>query len=94
MLLKKVFGAAGGLRWPGGMPVYGPKGLPPTNPPKQRRNGRFARVGALSLTNDPSAGSPTETLLRLLLPLNDRVWVTFRPGVAVSRLSGPVRKPH
>ncbi|PLB42838.1 hypothetical protein P170DRAFT_371363, partial [Aspergillus steynii IBT 23096] len=28
--------------------------------------------------NDPSAGSPTETLLRLLLPLNDR----------------PVRRPH
>ena len=26
-----------------------------------------------SLGNDPSAGSPTETLLRLLLPLNDRV---------------------
>ena len=25
------------------------------------------------LCNDPSAGSPTETLLRLLLPLNDRV---------------------
>ena len=25
------------------------------------------------LGNDPSAGSPTETLLRLLLPLNDRV---------------------
>jgi hypothetical protein len=24
-------------------------------------------------TNDPSAGSPTETLLRLLLPLNDQV---------------------
>ena len=24
--------------------------------------------------NDPSAGSPTETLLRLLLPLNDKVW--------------------
>ena len=23
---------------------------------------------------DPSAGSPTETLLRLVLPLNDRVW--------------------
>ena len=23
--------------------------------------------------NDPSAGSPTETLLRLVLPLNDRV---------------------
>ncbi|KAF3948031.1 hypothetical protein CMV_025916 [Castanea mollissima] len=26
-----------------------------------------------TLGNDPSAGSPTETLLRLLLPLNDRV---------------------
>ena len=26
-----------------------------------------------SLGNDPSAGSPTETLLRLLLPLNDQV---------------------
>ena len=23
--------------------------------------------------NDPSAGSPTETLLRLLLPLNDQI---------------------
>jgi hypothetical protein len=32
-----------------------------------------------SFCNDPSAGSPTETLLRLLLPLNDRVWITFRP---------------
>jgi hypothetical protein len=31
------------------------------------------------LGNDPSAGSPTETLLRLLLPLNDQVWTTFRP---------------
>ena len=28
--------------------------------------------------NDPSAGSPTETLLRLLLPLNDQVWTCFR----------------
>ena len=27
--------------------------------------------------NDPSAGSPTETLLRLLLPLNDKVRETF-----------------
>ena len=29
------------------------------------------------IMNDPSAGSPTETLLRLLLPLNDQVWMTF-----------------
>ena len=28
--------------------------------------------------NDPSAGSPTETLLRLLLPLNDQVRPTLR----------------
>ena len=27
--------------------------------------------------NDPSAGSPTETLLRLLLPLSDEVHQTF-----------------
>ena len=51
-------------------------------------------LGVLQLGNDPSAGSPTETLLRLLLPLNDRVWTTFRPWVAVARLPGPVRKPH
>jgi hypothetical protein len=35
--------------------------------------------GSCKLGNDPSAGSPTETLLRLLLPLNDRVWRAFRP---------------
>ncbi len=27
--------------------------------------------------NDPSAGSPTETLLRLLLPLDVQVWSSF-----------------
>ena len=35
--------------------------------------------GLLSLSyyvNDPSAGSPTETLLRLLLPLSDKVYLT------------------
>ena len=26
--------------------------------------------------NDPSAGSPTETLLRLILPLSDKVYET------------------
>ena len=29
-------------------------------------------------SNDPSAGSPTETLLRLLLPLSDMVYLIFR----------------
>ena len=35
----------------------------------------FVRRGlaATRVCNDPSAGSPTETLLRLLLPLNDKV---------------------
>ena len=29
--------------------------------------------------NDPSAGSPTETLLRLHLPLNDKIYTTSLP---------------
>jgi len=33
-------------------------------------------------------------LLRLLLPLNDRVWRAFRPWVVVAHLPGPVRTPH
>ena len=48
--------------------------LPTTRGGRDRETskGRFLlkeeRIG-----NDPSAGSPTETLLRLLLPLNDPV---------------------
>ena len=39
--------------------------------------------------NDPSAGSPTKTLLRLLLPLNDQVWSSFQhnPTTKCSRIS-------
>jgi hypothetical protein len=33
----------------------------------------FAGGGTWIRVNDPSAGSPTETLLRLLLPLNGQV---------------------
>jgi hypothetical protein len=40
----------------------------PSNWTKQVHN-----VVGLMRVNDPSAGSPTETLLRLLLPLNDKV---------------------
>lgn len=36
------------------------------------------RSAVQSFDNDPSAGSPTETLLRLLLPLNDKVQWTSR----------------
>ena len=46
------------------------------------------------IINDPSAGSPTETLLRLLLPLNDRVWTTFRLWWVVANPPEPVRSPH
>ena len=37
-----------------------------------------SQVYFLDIDNDPSAGSPTETLLRLLLPLNDKVQWTSR----------------
>jgi hypothetical protein len=48
----------------------------------RRRGPRVPRGGirtyaalraSASFVNDPSAGSPTETLLRLLLPLDDQV---------------------
>ncbi len=42
--------------------------------------------------NDPSAGSPTETLLRLLLPLSDMVYLIFRTAEAAQskRFTGPL----
>ena len=46
-----------------------------------------AAINQYVYTNDPSAGSPTETLLRLLLPLSDKVYTTLycnarRPTIA------------
>jgi hypothetical protein len=68
---------------------------PSLEPPAgEAKIGRYTMVGEFALSNDPSAGSPTETLLRLLLPLNDRVWMTFRPWVVVAHLPRPVRQPH
>lgn len=43
--------------------------------------------------NDPSAGSPTETLLRLLLPLNDKVQWTSRDVAGGGPLTSP-RSEH
>ena len=43
----------------------------PFSTPRRRKSGR-------PFVSDPSAGSPTETLLRLLLPLNDTVWTSFQ----------------
>jgi hypothetical protein len=42
--------------------------------------------GTISV-NDPSAGSPTDTLLRLLLPLNDKVQSTSQK----QRIGEPTR---
>ncbi|KAK8516896.1 hypothetical protein V6N13_066240 [Hibiscus sabdariffa] len=61
----------------------------------------WAIPGSLAVTkgilagfdNDPSAGSPTETLLRLLLPLNDKVQWTSR-DVAGSEPPTSPRSEH
>jgi hypothetical protein len=48
---------------------------PITNQLKQFTSSRL--VYTWIRVNDPSAGSPTETLLRLLLPLNKQVSISF-----------------
>ena len=45
--------------------------------PKNKFAGVLLRVKNVCI-NDPSAGSPTETLLRLFLPLNDKVYTASR----------------
>lgn len=47
-----------------------------------------------SAVNDPSAGSPTETLLRLLLPLNDQVRASSQWNRRGEPPRPPVRRPH
>jgi hypothetical protein len=63
----------GGGRVRGSPPVRageGDRSRPPAVPHERVDLFTFVCSG---LDNDPSAGSPTETLLRLLLPLNDKV---------------------
>ena len=55
----------------------------------QTKRSEFAE--RIDHSNDPSAGSPTETLLRLLLPLSDKVHQTFHcnvrdPNIAAVRI--------
>jgi hypothetical protein len=70
--LQTEFNGVFGGRGPGGE-------CPPAAVRRARRSNKVNKHGwevgprGPSLGNDPSAGSPTETLLRLLLPLNDRV---------------------
>ncbi|PHT27687.1 hypothetical protein CQW23_32699 [Capsicum baccatum] len=47
---------------------------------------------ASSFDNDPSAGSPTESLLRLLLPLNDKVQWTSRDVAGSEQTTSPQSK--
>ena len=44
--------------------------------------------------NDPSAGSPTETLLRLLLPLDDKVRSTSRSHASQSDTPTAIQSSH
>ncbi|KAI3476778.1 hypothetical protein L1887_61651 [Cichorium endivia] len=56
--------------------------------------GRSALQG---FDNDPSAGSPTETLLRLLLPLNDKVQWNSRDvagGEPPTQIAPPTKNGH
>ena len=48
-------------------------------------------IEARTTDNDPSAGSPTETLLRLLLPLNATVWSSSRQQGRVIRQANSLR---
>ena len=74
----------------------------PTAPPKRgaARRGPQPRIAGPARTgfgmdtgNDPSAGSPTETLLRLLLPLNDKVRETFPRKAGNRRSKSPNSSP-
>ncbi|PHT27021.1 hypothetical protein CQW23_33371 [Capsicum baccatum] len=64
---------------------------PPARTPQLLKTftGSFCCAG---FDNDPSAGSPTETLLRLLLPLNDKVQWTSRNVAGSERLTSPRSK--
>ena len=61
---------------------FGKKLFQTTN---SQRVGLLIDLQEVSFFNDPSAGSPTETLLRLLLPLNDQVCPTFQRSNSVAR---------
>ena len=55
---------------------------------------QFTRVGIGYHDNDPSAGSPTETLLRLLLPLDDKVRSTSRGHAPETGTVATIQSSH
>ena len=83
--------------WGAGVWLPGEEGLGRALALPPPSGGSFQPVrGSLFLRgcdNDPSAGSPTETLLRLLLPLNDKVQWTSR-DVAGSEPPTSPRSEH
>ena len=68
-------------------------GLRPNAAPRVFFNVFTGLSATAGFDNDPSAGSPTETLLRLLLPLNDKVQWTSR-DVAGSEPPTSPRSEH
>ena len=62
-----------------------PKAQPPQRPTRFARKRGLTHKGAEwslgTCANDPSAGSPTETLLRLLLPLSVKIHQTFHNNI-------------
>ena len=87
--------AAGGVR--GVLPrPPGRLGISPTFflPLSLGRLNHLSQFFLGSAVNDPSAGSPTETLLRLLLPLNDQVRASSQWNRRGEPPRPPVRRPH
>ena len=72
-------------------PCLSPKMTIQSKPAQWKRSFKMER---LSFGNDPSAGSPTETLLRLLLPLNDQVCPTSRQKPTVANRFPTIQRTH
>lgn len=70
----------------------GPRGRGGTTAPESSVTVRASSYSGID--NDPSAGSPTETLLRLLLPLNDKVQWTSRDVAGFGAASGQPVSPR
>ena len=85
LLVLNFLGASrAGVRWRAvsgaDASLHGTRGHEGRVPPEPSLSchGFAGRSAGAGFDNDPSAGSPTETLLRLLLPLNDKVqWTSF-----------------
>uniref|UniRef100_A0A6N2KY05 Senescence-associated protein n=1 Tax=Salix viminalis TaxID=40686 RepID=A0A6N2KY05_SALVM len=84
LVLNFLGASRAGVRWRAvsgaDASLHGTRGHEGRVPPEPSLSchGFAGRSAGAGFDNDPSAGSPTETLLRLLLPLNDKVQWTSR----------------